>query len=251
MSHHRVWLPVFPDRPGDRVVVGGEEAHHAIRVKRLEAGDGVELLNGQGKVARTVVRETRKTSRHGWELECEIVAVDEAAKAVPAIEVWSAVPKGDRLEQMIDGLAQAGVQAWAPLLCERSVVEPREGKIGRLERVVEEACKQSGRAWSLEIQHGGTMEDAIGSGGTGSGPEILVADGSGEPYAACGMPAIRLLVGPEGGWTPQELELARRAGARIASFGRHTLRIETAAVIAAAVVGHIERLGRDGKATER
>lgn len=235
MSLHRVWLQTFPDQPGEQVVLTGDEAHHAARVKRLVAKDPLELIDGNGRIARATVVDTRKTSRHGWEIECRIEEVTTAPRVVPYLDVWTAVPKGDRLEQMVDGLSQVGAGGWAPLSCERSVVEPREGKLSRLHRVCDEACKQCGRAWTLQIGKGGTLDDALAE-----RTAVVVADASGAAYSPQGMASIRLVVGPEGGWTPEELEMSRARGAIVASFGPHVLRIETAAVVAAAVVVQVE-----------
>jgi 16S rRNA (uracil1498-N3)-methyltransferase len=233
MPSHRVWLDAFPDQPGQTVTLAGEEAHHAARVKRLSPGDTVELLDGSGKVAQAKVAQARKTSRHGWEIDLAVEQINVFDQVRPVVEVRSAVPKGDRLEQMIDGLVQVGAAAWSPLVSTRSVVDPREGKLARLERVVHEACKQSGRPWKLRLCASASLADSLSA---HPGERIVIADASGEPYAPD--PAariIRIIIGPEGGWTQEELESA--AGrATVASFGPHTMRIETAAVAAAAIV---------------
>ncbi|MCC6425577.1 MAG: 16S rRNA (uracil(1498)-N(3))-methyltransferase [Phycisphaerales bacterium] len=232
MPSHRVWLDQFPDPPGSRVIVGGEEAHHAVRVKRLVAGDPVELLDGRGRLAKAVVAHTRKLPKHGgWEIELAIQSSQLVPRTIPEIQVWSAAPKRDRLDSMIDGLAQAGIASWSPLLTQRSVVEPRDGKLSRLARISAEACKQSGRAWVMEIGDGGTIAD-----GLMPSASLVLADASGSMYCPAKAQAIRLLIGPEGGWTPDEIAAARHAGAQIACFGPHTMRIETAAVVAAGIV---------------
>ncbi len=240
MSSHRVWLETFPDQAGEHLVIAGEEAHHAVRVKRLVAGDPIDLIDGSGRIGRASIAEVRKTNKHGWAIECVIESVRAIAPVSPALEVWSAVPKGDRLEQMVDSLAQVGAASWSPMATERSVVEPREGKIGRLERVCHEACKQSGRPWIMGIGAGGSLAESLA---VEEGTALVFADASGTPYRARGAGVIRLIVGPEGGWTPQEIEQARGAGATISSFGPHVMRIETAAVAGAAVIMGAE-LGR-------
>ena len=67
----------------------------------------------------------------------------------PRVTVLASAPKGDRLEAMIDGLSQVGASAYAPLASERTIVEPRQGKLDRLTRIAIESMKQCGRAWML------------------------------------------------------------------------------------------------------
>jgi 16S rRNA (uracil1498-N3)-methyltransferase len=213
--------------------VSGEEAKHAIRVKRLEVGDRVEVCDGSGLVTRCAIAQTGKEPRTGeWWFEAKVEDSRREDQPRPRVEVWSAVAKGDKVEQMIDGLSQVGVARWRALHSARSVVEPREGKMARLERHAVEAMKQCGRAWVLEVGDVAFMEEAF----RGEGVEVVMADVSGARYEASGAGDVRVLVGPEGGWTDEELAWARERGARVCRFGRHVMRIEVAAVVAAGVV---------------
>jgi 16S rRNA (uracil1498-N3)-methyltransferase len=237
MSRHRVFQEELVAEVGDVVVIGGDEAHHAARVKRLIAGDVVEVLNGAGLVVDGRVDEVRKKPRgDGWEIVVRVVAVRVVEKESPRIEVWSAVPKGDRLEQMIDQLAQVGVAEWSPLEAARSVVDPREGKLQRVERRAAEASKQSGRPWVMTMGVGGTLEAALAD----PSVRVVLADASGLAYQRQSASHIRVLVGPEGGWEESELSRARSAGAMVAAFGGHVMRLETAAVVAAAIVREVQ-----------
>ncbi|MEO1585324.1 MAG: RsmE family RNA methyltransferase [Planctomycetota bacterium] len=247
---HRIMLTdPLPPAPGGTIAVEGEEAHHAARSKRLEPGDRVELLDGQGSVADGEIVEIVKLGKQGgrraggssaWAVRTRIIAVDRRPPTAPALGVLSAVPKGPRLEAMVDQLSQVGAASWSPLASERSVVDPREGKLHRLGRVASESAKQAGRAWTMSIGRAARLADALGSG-------IVVADASGEAYEPSGASEITLLVGPEGGWAAAELEAAHEAGATVASFGVHTMRIETAAPVAAGIVLEAERgLGSKG-----
>ncbi len=217
------------------IVVGGEEAHHAVRVKRLEVGAEVRLLNGRGLVLDAKISAVKKP-RGEWEV---VVAPTGpavmAARTRPALRVIAGVPKGDRLEQMVDGLSQVGASLWAPLVSARMIVDPRDAKLERLKRVCEESLKQCGRAWMLEI--GEKVEFAAAVGGAWGGKRsLVVADVSGEEFARSGAEEVTLLVGPEGGFSPDEVKTARAMGARVCSFGVHTMRVETAAVVAAAAI---------------
>lgn len=239
MGRHRMYQHGIGAGVGDLVVVGGDEAHHAARVKRVEVGDGVEVLGGTGVVVRGRVAEIRKKARgEGWEVVVGVEEVEREERLKPRVEVWSAVPKGDRLEEMVDHLVQVGVAEWAPLRAARSVVDPRAGKLERVERRAAEASKQCGRAWAIEMGAGGGMGEAL------AGGSVVIADASGGPYRRSGADRVRVLVGPEGGWEESELALARAKGAVVAVFGPHVMRLETAAVVAAAVVRAVETSDR-------
>ena len=227
--------------PGTLLAIDGEEAHHAVRVKRLEPGEPVELLTGAGLIAESSFDHAEKLGKKGgWRVIVRLDRLREEPKLTPRVEVRSAAPKGPRLEWMIDQLAQVGAASWGPLLTARSVTEPRDGKRQRLMRVAAEAAKQCGRAWTLEIGPERNLDAAIKR-GSDQDAVLVVADASGEPYEPIGRESVRLLVGPEGGFDDGELDQLRSAGARVASFGPHTMRVETASVVAAASIIEHER----------
>jgi len=230
MSEHQVYFPDLREPLPSSMVLGGPEAHHAARVKRLEVGARLRLCNGRGLLVGARISDIRKV-RGEWEVELGGLERQVCERALPQVDVYAAVPKGDRLHELIDGLSQVGAAVWHPLVAERTVVEPRAGKLERLERIAVESLKQCGRAWLLEVGAAVTVKQALKA-----SPPVVVADSSGTPYAAVGAAHVVVLVGPEGGWTPAELDLAKGSGARIARFGPHTMRIELAAVVAAAAV---------------
>lgn len=232
MGLHRVHVPDAPLEPGAAAVVEGEEAQHAVRVKRLGEGDPLELIDGRGRLALARVESLEKLGKkQGWSLRARVESVRLEPRPEPAVRVRSSTPKGPRLEQLIDQLAQVGAASWGPLITRRTVVDPREGKLARLERVAAEASKQCGRAWHLEIEPALGLDEALRSGG-----RLFVADASGEDAIEPGEGPATVLVGPEGGFEAWELDRARAAGARVVRLGPHAMRIETAAVVAAAAV---------------
>jgi 16S rRNA (uracil1498-N3)-methyltransferase len=140
------------------------------------------------------------------------------------------LPKGDRLDRMLDQLTQLGVSVFRPLLCEHAQRKPETIRIDKLDRIVEESMKQCRRAWRLEIGDPIQLEDALGN------PDAMVADASGEVWDACrdGAPNRVLIVGPEGGWSNSERELFVETGVRVRRFGIFVMRIEAAAAAASA-----------------
>jgi 16S rRNA (uracil1498-N3)-methyltransferase len=233
------WI-LFPDLSdavpaageGTTLVVGGEEAHHAVRVKRLEAGDRLRLADGRGSIADATIAEVRKDKREGWQLVAHVERLERLPRPENPVIVRTGVPKGDRLEAMLDGLSQLGVAAWGPLLCDRTQAEGRALRDDRLERVCVESLKQCGRPWMMERLAASTVEACLG-------PRVLVADAMGEPLAQVAgtvQGPVTLLIGPEGGWSEAERGLFRNRGVVMVRFGAYTLRVETAAVVAAGMV---------------
>ena len=221
--------------PGDAVELDPEEARHAVRVLRMREGEAVELMDGRGTVAAGVL--TRARARQAT------VRVDVKhahPEPRPPLTVLAAPPKGARLESMTGMLVQLGVSRLVLLDTERSVTEPGVGKLQRLERVVIEACKQCGRSWAMAIE-GPTRFDTALDHAASEGSVRLLATATGDPRhdlpaAVAEAAEVRVLVGPEGGFTPEEEHAARAAGYEPWALGASVLRIETAATAAAAVL---------------
>lgn len=231
----------IPDT-GQLLAISGDEAAHAVRVKRLEPGERLRVMDGAGVIAEGVIDSIGRGGRDGPTVQVRIGERRETPfpGVRPWVEVYSATPKGGRVDEMIDGLSQVGAASWGPLETERGVVDPREAKLARLERIAREAAKQCGRPWVLPIGGRRTFAEVLA---VRSGQTVL-AHATGEPWR--GMDdlegPVRLLIGPEGGWTPAELAAARESGVRVARFGVHTMRIETATVVAC---GALMVAGRD------
>ncbi len=246
-SIHRIHAEFDRITPPAELVIAGAEAHHAARVKRLSPGDRVELRNGRGLIARCECGEARK-SRGGrgddaWELPVRVLEVRSVPPVVPRVEVWACTPKGPRAEEMIDALAQSGACSWSPMSSDHNVVDPRGRRLERLERVAREAGKQCGRAWDMALGPERAFGDAVSQAG---GVFTALAHAPGAAYRAVGAHDIRLLIGPEGGWSERELARASDAGIEWASFGPHVLRIELAAPLACAIIIDQEHRARVG-----
>lgn len=221
--------------PGTRIVIGGDEAHHAIRVKRLEAGDTVEVLNGAGVRARGRVAGTSKQGKSEWKLDVEVIESLVEARPTVRLEVFAAAAKGDRLDEMIESLSQLGVDAIRPLLSDHAIVDPREAKLERLRRHAFESIKQCGRAWPIEIGEPVELKLALKE---LEGAAACVADARGGAIPDIPESATRaaVFIGPEGGWSPREIEWFRAGGLPLIRCGPHVLRVETAAIAAATLL---------------
>ncbi len=234
MALHTLFTSDIPD-VGELLVIEGDEAKHAVRSKRIEPGDFVKLTNGWGAVAEAEVREA------GRSLSLMIRTIDTVDPIRPEVRVFAATPKGPRLDKMIDALSQVGARSWSPMSTRFGVVDPGSNKMDRSCRIALESAKQCGRAWVMEI---GKKTDFVRAIQGLRGGCAVIADAGGEAYTASGADEIALFVGPEGGWSEDELAAARTAGARVCSFGVHTMRIETATPVAAACIIDHERRGQ-------
>ncbi|HZE95939.1 MAG TPA: RsmE family RNA methyltransferase [Planctomycetota bacterium] len=201
----------FVERITHPAVLPPDESRHALRALRLAEGDRVTVFD----------------SRETWSGEIEstrgavTVRLLEKLEApeLPRVVVAAAVPKGARLDWMVEKLAELGVAEFVPVRFARSVTEPGEGKRKRLEKIAVAAAKQSG-APVLKISPEQRPDQLPAD-------AILASPGSTEPAPRGGGCVV---VGPEGGLTPdEEARFARRV-----SLGPTILRIETAAVVAAA-----------------
>ena len=196
--------------------LNSDDQHHLARVLRLRAGESVSTSDGQGRW-----RNCRFVSADVLEPDTEIETVE---RVVPEITIGFALPKGDRPEWIVQKLTEIGVDHVVVLHAERSVVrwEPdrAERNIAKLVKVAREASMQSRRVW-LPTVSGPLRADQV------IGEAVSLAEPDGD---ALTLAATTVLIGPEGGWTPNELNIT----ASHVSLGKSILRVETAALVAAA-----------------
>jgi 16S rRNA (uracil1498-N3)-methyltransferase len=148
------------------------------------------------------------------------------------ISLYQAVPKGGRMDLVVEKATEVGATRIVPLLTERGIVNPREGKVGRWRRVAEAAARQSLRLRVPEVAEPVRFADAVSRVGE-EGVILHNAPGLLPAEAVVGNPA-RLFVGPEGGWGEGELRLAEEAGVTLGGLGPYRLRSETAGIVAVA-----------------
>jgi 16S rRNA (uracil1498-N3)-methyltransferase len=230
-------------RPGDRIEVTGDEAHHAVAVRRLRAGERVVLTDGLGTTVTGAVVETGK--------RLLVVTADEVAVTpapVPSFTVVQALPKGERGELAVEVLTEVGVATIVPWSASRSVSVWRGDRavksLDRWRSTAREAAKQARRAWFPEV---------VQLASTAAVAELLAAadlalvlhEAATESLAAVHVPelgSVVVVVGPEGGLTDEELAAFAAAGAAGVRLGPEVLRTSTAGVAAvAALLAHTPR----------
>lgn len=232
----RFFIPEGTVAVGSIVELDRDESSHAVDSRRLRVGAAVELLDGCGLVARGSVTSA---SRRGVE-----VAVTEATQ-VPRTGRWVAlvvsVPRGPRMDTLMDMATQLGAAVICPIAFERSVAAREEvspNKVERWGRIAREACKQSGAPYLPQIAALETIEQWSAK-RSREESAFLLHPGAPPPTIGARLAEssapVSLVIGPEGGVTDRELAALKSAGVVPASLPTPILRIETAAVAALAL----------------
>lgn len=227
---------------GEATIVSDDLVHQMFNVLRFEVGEEVVVFDGSG---------------YEWVVELTVVAKREIVGKILKKVKNDAEPKGmvclyqsllknmDRFEWVLQKGTEVGVSEFVPLVsarCERPVV----GKVERMERILKEAAEQSGRGIVPVLREPVKFRDVVGGGvGCASGEVCVIADPSAEKGlkelvsdADFGkFEKINLFVGPEGGFTSEEVSAALKAGFVGVNLGKRILRSETAGIVMAAVVG--------------
>ncbi|MFD7699765.1 16S rRNA (uracil(1498)-N(3))-methyltransferase [Streptomyces caelestis] len=229
---------------GGRYVLDGPEGRHAVSVKRMRAGEDVVLTDGAGRWADCVVLGTEGKDR----LIVQLDSVSEEPPEEPRLTVVQALPKGDRGEVAVETMTEVGVDAIVPWAAARCVTQwkgERGAKsLAKWRATAREAGKQSRRVRFPRVADAATSKQVASLLAEAEFAAVLHESGT-EPLASAELPAsgdIVLVVGPEGGVSPEELALFEEAGARAYRLGRSVLRTSTAGTAAAALL-----LGRTGR----
>lgn len=226
---------------GDRVSLSGSEARHAVTVSRLAVGETVSIGNGAGLVVTGAVVTAEHT-----EVVVEVAHLAIEPRREPAVFLAQALAKGDRDELAVQAATELGVDGVIPWQAARSISRWEGPKVAkgrdRWTAVVREATKQSLRAWLPDVLDLVTTKQLVR---LAEGVRMLVL----EPTAALALSALEpdgrdiiLVVGPEGGISPQELDALAAAGASIVRLGDEVLRTSTAGPAALAMLN--AKLGR-------
>ncbi len=234
----------FSESPieGDVASLEGAEAHHVLHVMR--GGKGTRLLLFDGRGAEYLAQIERV---HRNRVELSILDRQEVNRELPfALTLAVALPKGDRQKWLVEKAVELGVTRLVPLKTSRAVAQPVQHAVGRLDRAVIEASKQCGRNRLMEIAQPQHWPDFVS--GTQPVPARFLAHPADRAAEGCAaeksvalsepssVDPIVLAIGPEGGFTAEEVALATAAGWTLVDLGPRILRIETAALCLVAMV---------------
>jgi 16S rRNA (uracil1498-N3)-methyltransferase len=197
------------------------QSKHAWKVLRLTPGDKVQLVDGSGHLAIGVIKQTKPV------MSVLIEEVTVIPPLTPRLTLACALPKGGRADDMINQLCQLGLDELIPLNTTRSVVDPRENKLSRFERIITESCKQCGRSHSMLISPTMTLEELAER--QFDEKRIGLPTGESVDMPQSSVQTLLLVIGPEGGFTSDEEQWAVDNGFIAWQFAPHILRIETAA----------------------
>ena len=237
VSRPRFIVPALP-AAGERVPLPEDERRH-LRSRRLASGDAVVLIDGTGAEADA---EILPASAGGGPVLAGVLSVRPAKDREAAVWLGVCAVRSERLAWIAEKAGELGVARLAIVQSERAqAFRGGPGTVARLDRLAREAAKQSGGTRWMQCEGPVSLAHALAS---APGAMRAVIDFSGDDFPRSGIPdSAALLVGPEGGWTPAELDAARAAGWRALRLPTPTLRAETAAI--AAVV--LARAGMDRK----
>jgi len=231
-------------RKGDIVLLSEEESRHIAKVLRLAAGDSLELLDGLGAVYHAVITAT------GRQVEVEIVGITRKEPAADtSLRVWQGILKGEKMDTVVQKCTELGVTGMVPFHSARC-----QGKLdatqalkkhARWQRVAMAACKQCLRLRAMQIDAPATYAESLGI-NTKDQPAMRLLFWEEEKkvhlHDIAGLDSagsLALMLGPEGGFTREEVDQARLLGWRTVGLGDRILRAETATLSAVAIVQYL------------
>ena len=228
----------LPLAAGERITLPEAASHHVTRVLRLGSGDPLTVFDGcGGEYDATVAR----ASRSAVEVDVGAYLLVDRDSALN-VELVQGICKGDRMDFVIQKATELGVRTVRPILCERTVVKldptRAERRLTHWRAVAVHATQQSGRTRAPDVTGVEDLDTWLSRPGPGPGIFLSPRDASSLSDLAQPEPGdtVRLLVGPEGGLAPREVECARAAGFVGLRLGPRVLRTETAALVALSVL---------------
>jgi 16S rRNA (uracil1498-N3)-methyltransferase len=236
---HRVRIPVG-GQEGERLVLPKNEAHYVAHVLRLQAGDEVQAVDGVGQAFRLLLLTVSPAVVEGQ----LIAAVAASGETGPPLVLGQGLPKGSKMDVIVEKCSELGLTTLVPVYTERMVVRDTgraTTKLTRWRRVAEAAARQCGRRIFLEIYTPVSLRDFCVA--YGFAPVKLVCweeerrQGLRQILQMLpGQSPIVVLIGPEGGLTAQEVAVAQSYGFHPVTLGPRLLRTETAAIAVTSII---------------
>lgn len=199
-------------------------------ILRLQVGEEIILLDGSGTEARCAISAVRKRDIEVDVIE-KSVNTDESSSDVT---LYCAIAKGDTFEWIVEKATEAGVKRIVPMVTARTV--KKDVRADRLTKIMREAAEVAGRGLVPVLNDVLTFAQAVQEAAQNGKNYFFDVDG--DELNQASSDKIGIFIGPEGGWSDEEVALAKSAGFSLASLGGLTLRAETAATIASYLVVH-------------
>ena len=253
MTRRRFYAPPVAFAPDEKsATLSPEETRHLRDVLRLHPGDEIYVFDGAGREFLCVVEIIAKDST-----ELRVISEVEPTRPESPLHLTLAIAllKGEKFDLVIQKTTELGAKRIVPLETERADVRLRDSedaqkRVTRWRRIALEAAKQSGRAFVNVISAPRTLESLLRMSVTkdkepaNSGGRVMFSEREGKSLAeamnsfTARPKEIVAVVGPEGGWTDAEIELARESGWQVVTLGGRILRAETAAILAVSLLQH-------------
>jgi 16S rRNA (uracil1498-N3)-methyltransferase len=222
---------------GDRIVLDGPEGKHAAKVRRMTPGEAIDLVDGAGLRAQCTV-----DSVTGDGLVALVQSRTEEPAPSPRVVVIQALAKGDRGERAVEVLTEVGVDEIVPWSASRSVTQWRADRGDRaLERwrtIARESAKQARRARFPVVSPLASIHE-VATRLSSASCALVLDEGASDQLGGVTLRSggeVVVVVGPEGGISPGEIETLRTAGGIVVRLGPSVLRTSTAGVVAAGIV---------------
>ncbi len=238
---------VKPENISDgKFLISGDDTHHLIKVLRVKKGDRINLFDGTGKIYTGKISAISKNR-----IEGQILSDKKGIESKLNINLYQSMPKGERSGWLVEKLSELGIRKIIPIYTERSVNKDISvSKFERWQRISRSASEQSLRPDFLEIVEPRSFKDSIVSVEKTS-VNIIPWESENEQTITesflkiDGSKEVNIFIGPEGGFTEKEIELAKSNGVFPVSLGGRILRAETAGLLAAILV--LNQAGEYGK----
>lgn len=221
----------------ENFIISGEEVHHLINVRRCKIGSIINIFDGTGK---TYI--ARIDSVDNDEIKGVIINESLAHQVSVKIKLYQSVPKGDRFDWIVEKAAELGVHTIIPIICERSVLkEISDNKIDRWRRVSNAACQQCKRADLMNIEKPVNFISVVDS---LRPEEFNIIPWEAEETKSIENEFIKrmpisnanIIIGPEGGFSINEIKIAQQNGVIPVTLGKRILRVETASLLSVVLV---------------
>jgi 16S rRNA (uracil1498-N3)-methyltransferase len=225
---------------GSRAMLSGTEAHHLSHVLRAQVGEIITVFDGTGDEFSARIESIARSEIELAILERQSADRESSSQLTLAV----ALPKAERQRWLVEKAVELGVARIIPLTTKRGVAQPTASAIERLRRAVIEASKQCGRNRLLEIAEPRQWNELVTPDAEAT---RLVAHPGGTPLpkaiASMAGAAQRVVaaIGPEGGFTNEEVNQGVAAGWKLIDLGPRILRVETAAIAIAAWIGQLDK----------
>ncbi len=230
------------DINGGKAVIRGQDAKHIAKVLRMRVRDKLLFTDGNGKDYTSII-----IGIYPGEINLLIKTDSDSRFESPArITVFQGMLKDNKMDTLIRHLTELGIHAFTPLLCERTVPKPNkkrmDARLIRWKKISAEALKQCNRSILPEINRPVAFSDMFVTGSTFD-LKIAFWENAGIPLSELNQKSadiknIAILIGPEGGFSKTEAELAETQGFHLYSLGPRILRAETASMTACSLIQH-------------